>query len=67
MGARGVGLGWVSIVEPDAVAALLDVPAGWSFVAILCLGFPEAPSTVPELERRGWQDRGDWRGHVVER
>ncbi|WCM29889.1 5,6-dimethylbenzimidazole synthase [Sphingomonas sp. QA11] len=65
--ARGVGLGWVSIVDPDAVAALLDVPAGWSFVAILCLGFPDAPSAVPELERRGWQDRGDWRGHVVER
>jgi 5,6-dimethylbenzimidazole synthase len=65
--ARGVGLGWVSIVQPDAVTAMLEMPADWTFVAVLCVGFPEAVSSVPELEQRGWQARGDWRAHVVER
>lgn len=54
---EGIGLGWVSIVEPVEVAALLDVPAHWSLVALLCLGYPETPSRQPELERQGWQGR----------
>ncbi|WP_404476377.1 5,6-dimethylbenzimidazole synthase [Novosphingobium sp. BL-52-GroH] len=65
--ARGLGLGWVSIAEPDVVTRLLDVPPGWSFVALLCLGVPERCDEVPELERRGWQARLDWRRHVSER
>lgn len=53
----GLGLGWVSILDPDAAKASLDVPAEWSFVAYLCLGFPEEVHAEPELERRGWQAR----------
>lgn len=64
---RGIGLGWVSIVEPAGVCALLDAPAHWHFMALLCLGYPTAPSATPELERRGWQARQDWRDHVSER
>jgi 5,6-dimethylbenzimidazole synthase len=55
--AEDVGLGWVSILDPAAVGALLDAPAHWSLTAILCLGYPEEPSQTPELERRGWQSR----------
>lgn len=55
--ARGVGVGWVSILDPVAVAAMLDVPDAWRFVALLCLGYPEAENYTPELERRGWQAR----------
>src|SRR4029453_2429834 len=40
--AEGIGVGWVSILEPAAVAAILDVPADWKFIAYLCLGFPQA-------------------------
>jgi 5,6-dimethylbenzimidazole synthase len=65
--ARGIGLGWVSIVDPGPVAALLDAPPGWTLVAILCLGYPAEAADTPELERRGWQDRGDWRDHILER
>ena len=36
---------------------LLDAPAHWTLIAILCLGYPEAPSSLPELEKRGWQAR----------
>ncbi|TZG27791.1 5,6-dimethylbenzimidazole synthase [Sphingomonas montanisoli] len=64
---EGIGLGWVSIVDPAFVAALIEVPAQWSFVALLCIGYPVAPSDTPELERRGWQARGDWRVNVSER
>lgn len=55
--ARGIGLGWVSILEPSVVTELLDVPQQWSLIALLCLGYPLDPSDVPELERRGWQAR----------
>lgn len=63
--AQGIGLGWVSILEPQAVAAALDVPAAWGLIALLCLGYPGCPSAEPELQRRGWQDREAV--HVVER
>lgn len=55
--ARGVGVGWVSILEPSRVAALLEVPHDWSLVAYLCVGWPETDSVTPELERAGWQAR----------
>jgi 5,6-dimethylbenzimidazole synthase len=65
--ARGLGLGWVSIVEPEFVTRLLGAKPGWSFVALLCLGHPEQADNVPELESLGWQDRLDWRANVSER
>jgi 5,6-dimethylbenzimidazole synthase len=55
----GLGLGWVSILDPAAVAAALEVPAAWSFVGYFCLGTPETDSAVPELEREGWERRRD--------
>ncbi len=57
--ARGVGVGWVSILEPAGVAQLLETPPAWRLVALLCLGYPEAASQQPELERCGWQNRLD--------
>lgn len=54
---EGVGVGWVSILDPGAVADVLDVPAGWHLVGYLCIGFPEAEEDVPELERERWQAR----------
>jgi 5,6-dimethylbenzimidazole synthase len=55
--AEGLGVGWVSILDPDAVRAMLDLPPQWSFVAYLCLGWPEEEHDDPELERHGWQER----------
>jgi 5,6-dimethylbenzimidazole synthase len=55
--AEGLGVGWVSILDPVAVKTTLDLPAEWSFVAYLCLGWPEEEHEVPELERRGWEQR----------
>lgn len=55
--AEGIGLGWVSFFDPEAVAKHLAMPAGARPVAILCLGpVAEFPS-VPLLETRGWGKR----------
>jgi len=56
--AEGLGVGWVSILDPEAARATLDLPPGWTFVAYLCLGWPEEEHDDPELERRGWEQRG---------
>lgn len=55
--AEGLGLGWVSILDPQEVLTALDLPGGWGLVAYLCLGWPDAASDVPELEREGWERR----------
>ena len=55
--AEGLGVGWISILDPVAACATLDLPAGWTFVAYLCLGWPEEEHDDPELERHGWEQR----------
>jgi 5,6-dimethylbenzimidazole synthase len=55
--ARGLGVGWVSILDPREIATLLDVPAAWKLVAYLCIGYPQEEHLDPELERYGWQAR----------
>ncbi len=57
--AHGLGLGWVSILEPDAVSRALDVPTDWRLIAYLCIGYPAEDSDGPALERAGWERRRD--------
>lgn len=62
--ADGIGMGWVSILDPRAVTQALDVPKGWSLVAYLCLGLPAEEHLDPELERHHWEQRTNL-GEVV--
>jgi 5,6-dimethylbenzimidazole synthase len=55
--AAGLGLGWVSILDPTAVAAVLEVPRHWTFIGYFCLGYPQTEEETPELERAGWETR----------
>lgn len=55
--AHGIGVGWVSILEPTVVTDALDVPEGWDLVAYLCVGHPVEEHADPELVRHGWQER----------
>jgi len=55
--AQGIGMGWVSILDPNAIAAILDVPAEWKFIGYFCLGYPQVDDTIPELEQAGWEQR----------
>lgn len=57
--AEGLGMGWVSIFDPDALADLLGMPGGAHPVAILCLGHVEAFYDRPMLEAEGWAERED--------
>jgi 5,6-dimethylbenzimidazole synthase len=54
---RGLGIGWVSILDPEAATRQLQVPENWSLVAYLCLGWPVEEHDQPELQRLGWQAR----------
>ena len=55
--AEEIGMGWVSILDPAAVAAALDIPPRWQFIGYFCLGYPETPDLVPALERAAWERR----------
>lgn len=55
--AEGLGMGWVSLFPPEAVAGLLAMPAGARPVALLCLGHVTAFYPRPMLEMVAWADR----------
>lgn len=55
--AEGVGLGWVSIIDPAQVAAILAVPNNWTLVGYLCIGYPQTEESLPVLEAEGWEKR----------
>jgi 5,6-dimethylbenzimidazole synthase len=54
---EGIGVGWVSILDPARIAAILDVPAAWTFIGYLCVGYPSEEHDTPALEREGWENR----------
>ena len=55
--ARGLAIGWISILDPEELRAPLDLPPHWLWVAYLCMGWPERDSDHPELEAAGWERR----------
>jgi 5,6-dimethylbenzimidazole synthase len=55
--AEGIGVGWVSIVDPAELAALLGLPDHVVPVAYLCLGYVSEFLARPELETAGWRSR----------
>ncbi|MFI5014881.1 MAG: 5,6-dimethylbenzimidazole synthase [Hyphomicrobiales bacterium] len=55
--AEGIGVGWVSILDPARIAAILDTPPGWKLIGYLCLGYPAEECDTPLLERQGWEQR----------
>ena len=55
--ALNIGMGWVSILHPDAVKELLNVPEDYKLVAYLCLGYVRDFLEQPELEILQWEQR----------
>ncbi len=55
--AEGVGVGWVSILSPQRLRTLLNVPEHLLPVAYLCLGYVASFADSPDLERAGWEER----------
>ncbi|MBA1203794.1 5,6-dimethylbenzimidazole synthase [Pseudomonas capeferrum] len=54
--AEGLGMGWVSLFEPGALADLLGMPAGAKPLAVLCLGPVAEFYPTPMLVREGWAE-----------
>jgi 5,6-dimethylbenzimidazole synthase len=55
--AEGIGVGWVSIVQPEQLKRILGIPAPVVAVAYLCVGYVSEFSDTPDLERAGWRRR----------
>lgn len=64
--AEGLGMGWVSIFDPDQLATLLNMPEGSEPVAILCLGHIEAYYTEPMLASENWANKLDINRVIME-
>ena len=54
--AEGLGMGWVSLFDPQALAALLGMPSGAKPVAVLCLGPVAAFYPAPMLVMQSWAE-----------
>lgn len=52
---HGLGVGWVSILDPLEIKKTLSAPAAWKLIAYLCIGYPEEEHTDPELVRHNWE------------
>jgi 5,6-dimethylbenzimidazole synthase len=65
--AQGIGVGWVSILRPGRMSAILSVPNDWQFIGYLCIGYPDHESEEPELEREEWEYRRSAIEFVVRR
>jgi len=64
--AEGIGMGWVSLFDPEQLRVLLAMPAGAKPIAILCLGHVEAFYPKPMLELEGWAARQKLQDMVYE-
>ncbi len=56
---EGVGVGWVSILDPAKLCNVLNIPAHLTLVAYLCFGYVAGFASEPDLERLGWERRVD--------
>lgn len=55
--AMNIGLGWVSILDPNKVKSILNAPEDAELVAYLCLGYVKEFLDQPELEKLNWEKR----------
>jgi 5,6-dimethylbenzimidazole synthase len=55
--AEGIGVGWVSLFDPERLRRLCRMPEGSQPIAILCVGHVEAFYPAPMLQTEGWDER----------
>ena len=65
--AEGIAMGWLSILTPGHINKVLEVPETWRLLGYFCLGYPQAESDAPELERAGWERRHASQMFIVRR
>lgn len=52
-----IGIGWVSILNPEAVKKTLNAPQDNKLIAYLCVGYVSEFLDKPELEKLNWETR----------
>jgi len=57
--AEGIGVGWMSLLEPEFIADLVALPDGVIPLAYLTLGHPVEFPSEPLLQTTGWAERRD--------
>jgi 5,6-dimethylbenzimidazole synthase len=65
--AEGIGVGWVSILDPARIAEIIEVPSAWTFIGHLCVGYPEEEHDTPALQRANWERRHPPTGTILYR
>lgn len=55
--AHGLGMGWVTLFDPDELADLLGLPEDVVTLGWLCLGWPDERPPSPGLERAAWSKK----------
>lgn len=55
--AEGIGVGWVSILDYDALKSVLGIPQPVTIIAYLCVGYVNGFADQPDLEKAGWRQR----------
>jgi 5,6-dimethylbenzimidazole synthase len=65
--AEGIGMGWVSILDPHEIGAILEVSAEWKLIGYFCLGYPAEEEDAPMLETAGWEARRAVPSFVIRR
>ncbi|MGU3576770.1 5,6-dimethylbenzimidazole synthase [Brucellaceae bacterium C25G] len=62
---HGLGVGMVSILNPENMIKAFNVPPNWSFSFYLCIGWPDFISDTPLLHQIGWQENTDQEWAIV--
>lgn len=52
--AEGIGVGWVSIIKPEDLQSVLQLPENVVPIAYLCVGYTDVFASEPELKTYGW-------------
>jgi 5,6-dimethylbenzimidazole synthase len=55
--AEGIGVGWVSLFDPEWLREFCKMPEGSQPIAILCVGHVDKFYPAPMLETEGWDKR----------
>jgi 5,6-dimethylbenzimidazole synthase len=63
--ALNIGLGWVSILDPNKIKAILNAPEDRQLIGYLCLGHVDKFYENPELERLKWEKRKNIQDVVI--
>jgi 5,6-dimethylbenzimidazole synthase len=64
--AEGIGMGWVSLFDPEKLASLLKMPTGAKPIAVLCLGYVNSFYKAPMLVEEGWATEKPLRDMLME-